>query len=456
MAVIEETLLWDEVKRIMNDPEQPVYHMWSATIHCGDVDVVPIRVMAYENSRDYGRSFGDAILIEVAVGAGQYNSTIFKSKDNLTVTVSKTPTGTMDSSVTPPDDIEIKTYRGILLETTSEIVTPTREFNDDAGAMDVAGILKIRIQLLDFALEQLLSKSISFAAKNSKPGGCVRYILTKLSKEIDVKEEYAIQGVNMTDYDNTEERLVILKTGTMLLDAPTIIHEQHGGVYSAGFAFYLQNGFWYVWPRFDVTKFKAGRPTLTIIAIPENKLPSVEKTYRMVGNNIFVILTGGLRYTDPSESLKYNKGNGTRFVDSRSVMDEAEVEDNKLMLDPSITTTEYVGEERATGLNNVRVGASRITSNSFVEAGLITERQGSYIQGIWQNSDHSLLTPGMPVKYLYLKGNEVQQALGVLDAVQAYVEPIEDGLTFTRHRANTSITAFIAAKLDWRDDVTIT
>lgn len=450
MSVIESSLLWDEVMKIKNSGAQPVNYFWSCTIHCGDIDVVPQRLLSVELDRYYGKRVGDIIVIEVAVGAGDYNMTMFKNKANLTVTLQRTPTSTMDNAVLPPDDIEVQTFRGVLVNDTSEVLTPAREFNDDINAMNAAGIVKVELQLLDLAMEQLMSKSISLGVRSGTAGGMTRYILTKLSREIDVKAEYAIQGVQMATIDNSEPRAIQLKTDTMFLDAPTLLHEQHGGIYSAGFAFYLQRGWWYCWPRWDVTKFGGGRPTLTIIGIPDQKLPSIERTYRLVGESLIVLLTGGLKYMDGSTSLKYDKGNGTRFVDSRSIMTDAiDVEGNKLVLDRSLTTTEYVGEKRDTGLENVRTGASRITSNSFVEAGLVTERQGSYIQGIWQNSEYGYLYPGMPVKYLYLLDGEVQEAFGVLDSAQTYIEPIEEGLTFTRHRTNTALTAFLGARLDW-------
>lgn len=449
---LQDTLLWEEVKEVLSDKEPIRHYYWSATVHAGDKEVVPFRLLSLEVDRQYGKNVADVLILELAMTAGQFHHDLFKNKDDLTLTFKRTPVSSMNNAAPPEDAILMETVRAILITTASEVMAPSREGASDRDVQDTTGIVTVRMQLLDMALEQLMSKTVSLVATRSRAGGVARWILTNLSKDIEVKDEYAIQGVKMQEMDNEERSTVVVRDKTKFLDAPTMLHEQYGGIYSAGFSCYLQAHYWYMYARYDVTKFKDGRPTLTLISVPENKLPSVEKTYRMQGQDLIVLITGGLRYHDNSEAMQFNHGNGTSFTDSRNMMEAfGEVEGNKLKIDRSLNNTAYVGETKKSGNNNVQVGRSRITSNPFVESGLVAERQGSYLQGIWQHSDHTLLFPGMQVKYLYLKDNQVQEAFGILEAAQTFVEPTEQGLTFTRHASNTALTVFLGSKLNWSE-----
>ena len=77
-------------------------------------------------------------------------------------------------------------------------------------------------------------------------------------------------------------------------------------------------------------------------------------TFNQVGNSLYVISTGEMKYMDSTEHQQLNAGNGTRFMLASKVIDGlGSVSQNKLTANRNDNVTEAVSELRPDGMDNV-------------------------------------------------------------------------------------------------------
>jgi hypothetical protein len=64
------------------------------------------------------------------------------------------------------------------------------------------------------------------------------------------------------------------------------------------------------------------------------------------------------------------------------------------------------------------------------------------IEVVWENSDPSLITPGLAVKYMYLDGEEVKEMYGIVIKTHHFTTTQGVGITASRHTSKTSLVFF--------------
>jgi hypothetical protein len=228
------------------------------------------------------------------------------------------------------------------------------------------------------------------------------------------------------------------------VEVPHHVHYHCGGLYSAGLGYYLQDDHWYVFPVYDNTRFNDGDPTLTIINVPPNRLPGIERTYRKDGDNLVVLATGDAKFRDLSNLAQLNAGNGVRFADASKMMqDFVTVKGNKAQAARAKNNTEIVGDKRPNNVNYVTTALRGINANPYVEYSALTARQGSGINLVWENADHTLIHPGMPARVMYLDGDEVKELYGVLQGAHLYASMREVGVTSERFVNHMTLSVFV-------------
>ena len=76
------------------------------------------------------------------------------------------------------------------------------------------------------------------------------------------------------------------------------------------------------------------------------------------------------------------------------------------------------------------------------EASALAARRGSRIQVIWENSDPSLIVPGMQTKLLYYKDGEVKELKCVVIGMQTALIWTGKGIVQGRYDRQTAIDLF--------------
>jgi len=448
---IEDTALWNEVTQITMSGERPVHFYWTADIIANGIVVPATKLLNKDNERLYDQNFGDSLVVEISMGLGTYNRRVFPYRENLQMTLTRTPIGENSTDQPQTAPVVVQTYRAIPVGDSSALVEGNHPIVHDEEFADLSNMMQYKFQLLDEAGEQVRLAATGGVFHQSTPGNVLRTLLTQVSQSVSSSQVTAIKGVEMVEPDNLTLRdHVVIPHGTRLVHLAEYLQKKCGGIYNAGIACYLQNGIWYVYPEFNTTRYEKTPFTLTVINIPPQKLPSVERTYRTTGKQTIIIATGDTAHQDLSERKQLNVGNGVRFNDSNKLFEGfGSTTGNQTTISRAQNASEFKNNARGTKLNNVQVGPQRFTDNHFAQLSDMTQREGAYVQLAWEHSESGLLYPGQPVRYFYVVGDEIKEAYGLVARVHEYTHQVTPGMTTKRHVSNSAVTLFIKRELQW-------
>ena len=209
----------------------------------------------------------------------------------------------------------------------------------------------------------------------------------------------------------------------------------------------MKDNYWYIYPPYDTTRFTKAKRVLTIINLQADRYPNPERSYRLNGDNVILLSTSQVIHVDKSEEAMLNGGNGVRFADASAMMKSAvKVEGNKAIFDKSENASEFIFEERETGLNMVMESQTKITGNKNFEYSKLAAKNGGIFQCTWENANLDVLTPGMPTKILYMEKDEPRELYGILVGVDGQIAPITPGGGEKQFRCNVALTIFVERK----------
>lgn len=448
---LEDTPLTQEIDAITQQGPTPVHYQWRGEVLANGQKIDALKILSIDINRDFARSYADDIVVECVFGAGTFNIDIFPYKNDLTVTLYREPLGEVGTDSDLSKDIDAQPLRAKLIKSSSAAIEGNLAQSQDREAMNLTDLVYVSFQLIDLALEQIRMQSVGTVFRNVTSSEALRYFLTYVSSLIQVDDVHRIKGVDMVDSPNsTPQDHIPIRQGTRFIEVPELLDRSASGIYPSGFGYYLQQNYWFIYPLYDLTRFDNAKQTITLINVPKNRYPQIERTYRQTGNQLIALVTGGVRHRDESEAMQLNQGNGVRFaMAGQMIGDNAQVADNKAIVKRALNNSELISQPRPDGLNNVMTSSNPITSNVFRELSKLAKRNGSYLQVKWENSDFGLIRPGMGAKYMYTVKDQVVEVKGVVVAAHTYVATDVPGLTSARHITNTVLTLFVDRNIDW-------
>lgn len=447
---VEETALQEEVDGILQGPWPPVHAKWNfAILTPGGEEIEPIKIAAIDIDRDYINNYTDLTIVDVIFPYGTYFTKVVPLKENMDVRLIRYPKYAVVNQEEPPSPdnegpIEMF-FKGVLLEESNEVTGVQGTRNHSKLAMDLSDLIRVRVQLLDPAFDQFQKMETGGIFRDEVPLQVARYVLTMASNELDLPDEDAVYGVDVVEPDNKDPfNHIILPHGTKIWDAPSLIQRNWGGCYNTGIGCYLQGHLWYIWPQFNTRRFEVTENTLTVINLPPEKYPGVEKTWRQTERQVIALGTADSRHVDESHHNQLKFGSGERFTHGDRITDGfGEVKDNKFIMKRKENTSEYLAVDKE-GDPLVGVSPESISNNSFSHASQFASRKGSFVHVVWEHSRSDLVYPGMPVKYMYLDHtDEVMEVEGVLVKAHHYIYDPETGIREGRFVCNTALTLFI-------------
>lgn len=442
---IEDSSLYREVQAIVNDTAKPVHYAWQAQIHVGNNTYTPLKVLSIDFVCDYELKYADDIILTVSIPGGTYAKQIYPNKSNIDITLLKQPLTEAGDIIDPNQTPQSERYTATLIDKGNPMLEANGMNTPTEDTLNMTNIFEVQFQLVNKALEQLRMIAVGGIYRNCTVGDVITGIMTKESTQVKVDGVRMPQGVNMVPANNTAKRdHVIIPQGIKLVNVPEYVQRQCGGVYSAGLGYYLQGDYWYVYPCYDPTRATSTSNTLTLINVPQNKFPGIERTYRLNGNNVIAMATGQVSFKDDADVQQLNHGNGTRFADATKVMESfTTTVNNKTIMSRGANNSEFTSVTRPNGNNNVPVSNQPINANPYLQFSQLARRNGSFLHLVWENSDPTKLFPGMVVQLLYLNESTVSTVSGVVLKVHHYVHLKEKGFTATRHTCNTALSLFV-------------
>jgi hypothetical protein len=442
MAVLEfeNTPLGQEVNKILDNGPTSTNYTWEAIVHTPDEDLKPINLLSVNYLRSYSDSFGDELTITTLFGLGTFAHRIHKNRENLEVTLRKIPVNENQS----PDgegDIEAERFSAILV---GDFMAPTmgqgREAKDEE-ALNTRSLVDVHFQLQDKACEQLRILMAGGIARNTKVQNFLSTTILNQASTIKVNGERGLKGFDMVKADNQDTKdHIVITHGVRLVDLADFIQKRIG-VYNSGIGSYIQNNFWYVFPLYDTKEFNRRVKTLTMLVVPENKLSNVERTFMTEAGSTTIIVTGKTSFRDDAGSNYLNYGNGLRFADASKLLEEgSDTSGNKTKLTRSKVNGEFLTDQST--LKYAPVASNRITANPFPNLTLQASKRGGMFRAIWQNSDMSLIYPGMVVKIVYSENDEMKDAYGIIHNAQ-HIGHKPSGITSPKFVNQSVIDVFV-------------
>lgn len=442
-----------EVNSIINDGPKNVHAYYRCEITANGKVIPPLKIANLDIVGDYLNNFCDEVLLELFISQGTLEQDIIPYKENLEITIFRSPV--RENKDEADHDEDIKLLKGRLVYTGKEhnfFSIPNSNISKDGR--DLVGILKTSFQVLNPILESLRMQSTGGIFRNTKCIDLMRMLLKSNTNNNDNDSEFKVKGVDIIEgYNDTVKNHINLPMGINSLEAIDYINKNVEGIYPTGFGFYLKKDMWYIYPTYDTERFDKAKHTLTIIRIPQDTIPVIERSYLFKDKNLTIIVNSDVSLNDNSDIEQMNKGNGLRFTDANSIMDGfIKVDGNKAEASRGKNVSEFTSGNRETKMNNVRSPNGGISSNMYYEMSKLAKRGGSQLNVIWHFSDSTLLYPGMPVKFVTMQGKSIVVLYGVLLYAHDVIALEGSGVMAKYHKADTMLSIFVNRKFKWNTE----
>jgi hypothetical protein len=446
---ILDSALAREIETISSNANTQVSYYWRAEIHAGENTLPALKVLSSDIKRDYESNFTDEMFVSLVLGGGQYAYKVYPNLSRLEITLYKQPLEEVGGQPDNARVVESERYVATLIDPIAINVASNSSNELDEFALDISNLITLNFQLVNKAVDQIRMKTVGGIYRRVKVEDVIKSVMTVYSAQVETDTTDIPRGVEMITSPNQEtQEHIVIPHGTRLVDIPDYIHKHCSGIYTTGLAYYYQSNHWYVFPPYDNSKFDQSPQTLTAIRIPANRMPGVERTYRKDGNNLVILATGQANVKNESESQLLSAGNGVRFADANQFMDGiVQKSGNKAVISRGGVNNEFITTDRPNGNNLVLSSPKRITSNPWLEYSRLAARNGSLIGLTWENSNPSLILPGMPVKVLYLEDEQIKETYGLVIKAHHYTQTRGEGITVSRHRTTTALTIFAKREL---------
>lgn len=448
---IQRTTLNQEVLKVMNDGSKPVFFRYELVVYAGGKTYRPFYIEDVVSYRDFTSRYHEELSVTACFSAGDYNHGIMPFNNKLEATLRKIPISGMHSTQISKDrETKAKRYNAYLYENGSSIVESNQYGDNFPSVAEKGGVLSVKIMLLDKVIERLRTHAFSTVIKDTPAIDAIRTIFDVVTQEHTKAEAADYYGVDVAPgYNTRPPKQIVLPVGTPLLgkdkSLPRIANSCQGGIYPTGFSYHYQDNRWYLFPPFSTDRFETTDKTLTLVNVPSNKYPNVEKTYRKAGGSVVVLSTGEVKHRDFSNEQKANAGNGVRFMDAAKMMGNfANVVGDKLIFNGDQNISEFVVKPREGENNIIKQGShGGITIGASNEYASLISRTGSYVQADWQNADPTLIYPGMPMRFMYLIKDLPYEIYGSVSSLETHYRPTNADIRNRVFCAQCVITAFI-------------
>lgn len=443
---VDDTLLMREVGAIIDQGQSLSHYRMQCRIRVNRQWLTPLQLALYAVERDYEQNFGEVVVIEVLLGKGTYAYQLYPHRDALQVEITSVPLIEASGDERRDGERNVRRYRAVLINQDNPGGITGREPQaSDAEDLDRTGVMQVQLQLIDEGLYQARMMTVGRLYRQTTPMTVLRSLLTETLAFVDANNQQRIEGVEVASgYNESSRSHIIIPHGTLLTEVPALLQEEEGGLYGGGIACFLQRKHWYVFPPYNTERFKKAQRRLTLLNIPPNRYYGGERTYRVAGKNIVAICAGDMDSRDEGFHDQLNRGNAVRFTDASQILTGfSDVTGNRARVSRESNLFEFEGDAIEGGYSHARWGQQRASSNPFPQYAAMARRQGRYAILEWLHGDISLLTPGMPVRYLVNQNGTLTTYEGVLLGANEQRAPRDGGVDNHEYPATLRLKVFL-------------
>jgi hypothetical protein len=448
---IVDTPIYSEFLQISKQGEKPVHFENTFELLIDGELIKPFKLLSVEISRRYcplpsspRARYTDKIQVTAQFGEGTMQHKVYPNKERLIAVLTKKSVGE-GGTTNNASETTTERYRAFLLDGKSSILESNVTFSDDEETMDRGGYKVVYFELLNLSVEQLrLMSAPGPSFRDMKLQDILLGVLTLSAGQIELPDEDRLEGVTVEKTNHVDVRdYVFVEQGLPLMDFPGHL-QQSIGVYSSGLGHYIQGKRWYVYPEYNLKRYEIAKKRMTVLNVPRTELPMVERTYLDQGGNLLILATGQVDHIDDTDLQQVNFGNSVRLLKGDAAFNGFwEIKDDKVVVDKSKNIHEVAIGQRETGINTTFMSGAKTTSNILNEESKVARRMGSFIRFTWENADADLITPAMPVRYIFMVGQELVTLYGTCVSVECKKININQGSQANRFIQMASVTLFV-------------
>lgn len=450
-----DSVIQYELNAIKNAKNYTTHWGLEVFIHTPRATLPVLYIERFDRLKDYVERFADVTNVTVGIPSGMWSRDILPHKDKLELTIDFIPlmNSTEYTRVLSGNRIK-RRYLAKLTHQDNSMVEGNQEQQLNKRKLDSESISVITFQLVSKQVMALRAKTVGMIARQTTGMNVIRYCLTEHSKKLESGEPEEIRGVVIAPGHSEEVREhVIVPHLTRLVSLPKVVDDAVGGLYPTGMSYYLDGNYWFVYPLFDTKRFAKSDQTLTIINVPANRLPGIEKTFRVTDTQLIVLSTGKVKYLDNSISEKDSFGDTVRFVDSRKVIEGfAKPGGNKLQADYTQNVTEMTIDQDVKDPSRASINTGvTVTSAYNKELTKLAMRNGSVVAITWESSNDFTLAPGIPVRFMYVVDGQARQLYGTLLSAETMIYQTNKNIKQQRFSSTTVLTCFLSKDVNNRN-----
>lgn len=456
---ISQTTFNREVTKVINDESKQPFYKWKAVLIADKTKINVFYFNALSNNRDYVNNYTDAICLDLVLNDQEYQRLVVPNRHKLRIRIFKEPVALLSGNSVPGKTV-CQEFIAMLYDNSSAIMESNTLMNTNSAVGQRAQLVTVRFFLLNKTIENLRLRLLGPTFRETLAAECIRGMLHQETTASASKVSEIYNGLDLVEGHNSViKKQIMIPHGTPVIGEGSVIRqieEDVGGIYNSGFGYYYQQGYWYLYPPFNTERFNTSKArTLTIINVPQDRYPGMEKTYRTTATQLIVISTGATVHQDNSGSAQKNDGNAVMYVDSNKIFNDFyKMEGDKLVVDAKTNVNKFgiKEEDRTTNNQEAVVKNKGVSSQYFKEFGKLSLRLGMIIGCKWENADPDLIYPGMPVCFMYLDGDQPRQVYGSVIGSSVIVTAIGQGNGSGRddRKFSTSVmvSIFIANKIN--------
>lgn len=419
---IDTTAIMREVESIIHNGEALSGYRLQCSILANEQWINPPKIDLMTLTRNYETAYGDVRVLQVMLPLGVYTYRVLPYRDDLTVDLTAIPVKE-NGSVQPSVRSLTTRYRAVVMDQNNQAISGRSPHSGSESDLDLLGLISIELQLLDEGTYQTRMITTGNNYQNSSPMDVLKAMLSTTLAIVDGSNRKVIHGITVAPGYNTKKRsAIIVPHGTPVSQVASYIQNEEGGVYPTGLGCYLQSNQWWLFPLYDVKRYKTEPRAMTIFAVPPNRYMGAERTYRYSDDHLSVIAAGDIASIDTGLYQQLNHGNSVRFAVADQLLKTGSVKSGVPSMQRSEMLYEVQQIETPTGMNNTTWGSRRATDNPYREYSEAAKRNGMIVTVDWNYGDISLIYPGMPVKYITNSNGKLLTLYGtVLGAIDTRV-----------------------------------
>ena len=458
--LIDDTPLDFEIKRVFETNRFAVSYTYSGEFYVNGEYLPVAKVIDISRTMDFELTFASVITIRVLVGPGDMTHVLYPNRNNLEFILT---TEKVDPNTKRVSEEEDSISKVAYLATLPEEYRPSSAESNEAevlprSTMNLTDLLDITLQLRVKVVEDIDKIDVGGNYRDTTTSELLSSLLTFHTGQIELDDAEKLQGVDVAPGGSEDiHPMVSIEHGVKLSDLADYIQKKAGGIYPTGLAQFIHEQVWYVFPPYDTARYEDSIDKMHLIFVPSKRYPVIERSYLVENGVTTVLVTGEKSIQSDKEQRQQNDGNGVYFADASAMQgDFAKAKGNVALLDRSKTLSEFIGEPRPDGKDNMRMARERITANPYPILSRMARGQGHFFTAVWRNANPDTIKPGMAVKVFYLNNDEVCTIDGVLIKALEQDKLRGEGVIGSSYESVIALMVFVKANQEDTDALGLT